>query len=60
MSAEDAGLCQWFALCTNRATLTMPWVIGRVPICERCAARPELAARRADAVPINSDDESRA
>ncbi len=53
MSAEDDRLCQWFALCTNPAALTMPHpILGSVPICDRCASRSELAARRADAVPI--------
>jgi len=29
--------CQWFALCTNEATMTRPHpILGDVPICERC------------------------
>lgn len=29
--------CEWFALCTNDATSTMPHpVLGDVPICQRC------------------------
>ena len=41
-----AGLCQWFALCTNPATLTMPHtpVLGSVPICERCADSPRAGS----------------
>jgi len=33
-------LCQWFALCTNPATITRPHpVLGDVPICDRCQAK---------------------
>lgn len=35
-----AGVCEWFALCTNPATDTEPHpVLGAVPICERCKGR---------------------
>jgi len=52
---DSFTVCEWFAYCENRATLTMPHpVLGSVPICERCASRPELAARRVDAVPLTS------
>jgi hypothetical protein len=36
-------LCQWYALCENPATGTMPHpVLGNVPICERCAERVDF------------------
>ncbi len=51
--SDRSTVCEWFAYCENRATLTMPHpVLGGVPICERCASRPELATRRADAAPL--------
>jgi hypothetical protein len=32
-----ARLCQWFALCDQPATGTMPHpILGDVPICDRC------------------------
>jgi hypothetical protein len=34
------GICQWFAMCTNRAngTLSHP-ILGDVPICDRCRSK---------------------
>jgi hypothetical protein len=37
--------CEWFALCDNRATGTMPHpVLGEVPICDRCRTKVEALA----------------
>jgi hypothetical protein len=35
---EDETVCQWFALCTNPATVIVPHpILGDVPACIRCA-----------------------
>jgi hypothetical protein len=37
-----ATTCQWFLLCTNPATSTMPHpILGAVPICQRCTDKVE-------------------
>jgi hypothetical protein len=36
-AADDAAVCEWFALCTNPATSVEPHPMGDVPICDRCA-----------------------
>lgn len=39
-AVRDAGLCEWFAMCTNDATGTIPHpILGDVPICDRCRGR---------------------
>jgi hypothetical protein len=39
---EPAQLCEWWAMCANEATGTMPHpIIGDVPICDRCRAKVE-------------------
>lgn len=38
--AKPENACQWFLLCDNPATTTMPHpTLGNVPICARCAAK---------------------
>lgn len=38
--AADAPVCQWYALCTNRAEGVLPHkILGDVPTCSRCAAK---------------------
>lgn len=38
--------CQWFALCTNEATLTVTHpVMGSVPCCQRCCDKLDMADR---------------
>lgn len=33
-------VCEWYLLCTNPATRTIPHpILGRVPACDRCAER---------------------
>lgn len=40
-----AGVCEWFALCTNPATDVEPHpILGSVPVCERCKARAHPAS----------------
>lgn len=37
-------MCEWFALCTNKATGTVAHpILGDVPICDRCKAITEKA-----------------
>lgn len=37
---QAPDVCQWFALCENKATTSQAHpVLGSVPICERCAAK---------------------
>jgi hypothetical protein len=38
-------ICQWFALCRNKATVLIAHpILGKVPTCASCAERPELSS----------------
>lgn len=39
---KPEGMCQWYAACENRATHTRDaGPLGKVPICDRCAAKAD-------------------
>ena len=41
-----AGLCEWFALCENQATMKHYHpILGDVPICARCNSKVEEMKR---------------
>jgi hypothetical protein len=42
----EPPICEWFALCTNVAVGVIKHpVLGRVPCCQRCADKLEMANR---------------
>ncbi len=44
---KPADICQYFAMCSNKATTTVPHPRGPVPCCQSCADKYErLSAPR--------------